>query len=164
MLKNFKTEIKWAVIFVIAALVWMLLERVAGLHDTHIDKHAVYTNFFAIPAIAVYVLALLDKRKSDYGGVMNYKQGFLSGLIITAIVTVLSPLTQLITSTVITPEYFSNIIEYSVQQGEMTRQAAEEYFNLRSYIVQGLIGAPVMGVMTTAVVAFFTKKKGAEAE
>jgi hypothetical protein len=164
MLKNFKTEIKWALIFIVTALVWIMLERIAGLHDTHIDKHAVYTNFFAIPAIAVYVFALLDKRKSDYGGVMNYKQGFLSGLIITAIVTVLSPLTQLITSTFITPDYFSNIIDYSVQQGEMTRQAAEDYFNMKSYIIHGLIGAPVMGVMTTAVVAFFTKKEGAEAD
>jgi hypothetical protein len=164
MLNNFKTEIKWAIIFVSTALGWMILERVAGLHSTHIDKHAVYTNLFAVPAIAVYVLALLDKRKSDYGGVMNYKQGFLSGLIITAIITVLSPLTQVITSAVITPDYFSNIIEYSVQQGEMTRETAEEYFNLGSYIFQGLIGAPVMGVLTTAVVAFFTKKKGSEAE
>lgn len=164
MLKNFKTEIKWALIFVATVLGWVLLERITGLHSTHIDKHAIYTNFFAIPAIAVYVFALLDKRESDYGGVMSYKQGFLSGLIVTAFVTVLSPLTQLITSTVITPDYFPNIIEYSVQQGEMTRQAAEEYFNLRSYIIQGLIGAPVMGVLTTAVVAFFTKKKGSEAE
>lgn len=164
MLKNFKTEIKWAVIFVATALGWMILERVAGLHNTHIDKHAIYTNFFAVPAIVVYVLALLDKRKSDYGGEMNYKQGFLSGLIITAIVTVLSPLTQVITSAVITPDYFSNIIEYSVQQGEMTREAAEGYFNMKSYIIQGLIGAPVMGVLTTAVVAFFTKKKVTEVE
>ncbi len=92
MLNSFRTEIKWALIFVATMLAWMLLERVVGLHDTHIDNHAIYTNFFAIPAIAVYVFALLDKRKSDYNGVMNYKQGFLSGLIITLIVTVLTPI------------------------------------------------------------------------
>lgn len=164
MLKNFKTEIKWALIFVAVALTWMLLEKVAGLHDTHIDKHAIYTNFFAIPAIAVYVFALLDKRKNDYNGVMNYKQGFLSGLIITLIVTLLTPVTQYIISGIITPDYFANIIEYSVQQEEMTREAAEDYFNTKSYIIQGLIGTPVMGVLTTAVVAFFTKKEKTEAE
>lgn len=158
MLNNFKTEIKWAVIFVTTALVWVLLEKITGLHDDHIDKHAVYTNFFAIPAITVYFFALRDKRKSDHDGVMSYKLGFLSGLIITLLVTVLSPMTQFITSTIITPDYFANIIEYSVQQGEMSREAAENYFNLKSYIIQGVIGAPVMGVLTTAVVAFFTKK------
>lgn len=164
MLKNFKIEIKWALIFVAVALAWMLLERMVGLHDTHIDKHAVYTNFFAIPAIAVYVFALLDKRNKDYNGVMNYKQGFLSGLIITLIVTLLTPVTQYIISGIITPDYFANIIEYSVQQDKMTREAAEDYFNIKSYIIQGLIGTPVMGVLTTAVVAFFTKNKRTETE
>ncbi len=140
-------------------LVWMLLEKLAGLHDTHIDKHPVFTNFIAIPAILVYVLALLDKRKRDYNGIMSYKQGFISGLIITAIVTVLSPLTQVITSLLITPDYFRNVIEYSVSHGLKSREEAENYFSLGSYIIQGLIGAPVMGIITTAIVALFTTKK-----
>lgn len=160
MLANYKTEIKWALLFVVAALAWMFVEKAAGLHDTHIDKHAIYTNLFAIPAIAIYILALREKRDSDYGGVMTYKQGFISGLIITLIVTVLSPVTQVITSTIITPDYFANVIEYAVEQGELTREAAESYFNLKSYIIQGLIGAPVMGILTTAIVAFFVKKGG----
>ncbi|GAA5522756.1 DUF4199 domain-containing protein [Aliifodinibius salicampi] len=158
MFNSFRTEIKWALIFVATMLAWMLLERVIGLHDTHIDKHAIYTNFFAIPAIAVYVFALLDKRKNDYNGVMNYKQGFLSGLIITVIVTVLTPITQYITTVVITPDFFTNIIEYSVQQGEMTREAAEGQFNTKNYIIMGMVGALIMGILTTSVVAFFTKK------
>ena len=39
---------------------------------THIDKHVVYTNFYALPAILVYVFALLDKRKNFYNGKMTY--------------------------------------------------------------------------------------------
>jgi len=159
-MKNVKTEIKWAFIFAGTTLAWMLLERLSGLHSTHIDKHMIYTNFFAVAAIAVYVFALLDKRKTDYNGSMSYKDGLVSGLIITAIVTILSPLTQLIISTVIAPDYFANIIEYSVSEGMMTREAAEDYFNLKNYIYQSLIAAPVMGVLTTAVVAFFTRKNG----
>ncbi|MEX2601575.1 MAG: DUF4199 domain-containing protein [Balneolaceae bacterium] len=158
MLTTYKIEIKWALIFVVATLTWMTLEMLTGLHDTQIDKHATYTMLFAIPAIAIYVIALRDKRENHYGGVMTYKQGFISGLIITLIVTVLSPVTQFITSTVITPDYFVNVIEYAVEQGELTREAAESYFNLRSYIIQGLIGVPVMGILTTAIVAFFVKK------
>lgn len=160
MLTTYKIEIKWALIFVVTALVWMTLEMLSGLHDTHIDKHAIYTNLFAIPAIAIYVFALREKRDSFYGGIMSYKQGFIAGLIITLIVTILSPVTQFITSTIITPDYFANVINYAVEQGEMTRDAAESYFNLKSYIIQGVIGAPVMGLLTTAVVAFFVKKKG----
>lgn len=158
-MKSIKIEIKWALIFVAMSLLWMLFEKAAGLHNEHIDKHAVYTNFIAIPAIALYVFALLDKRKNHYNGIMSYKQGFMSGLVITLFVTLLSPLTQYITSTVITPGYFPNIIRYVVQEGLMTPQAAESNFNLKNYIVQGLIGAPVMGLITTTIVAFFTKTK-----
>jgi len=158
-MKKITTEIKWALIFVAMTLSWMLFEKLAGFHDANIDKHQIVTNFIAIPAIAVYVLALLDKRKRDYNGVMTYKQGFISGLIITAIVTILSPLTQVITSLLITPDYFKNVIEYSVSHGLKSREEAEKYFSLGSYIIQGLIGAPIMGIITTAIVAVFTMKK-----
>lgn len=158
-MKNIKIEIKWAIIFALMTLLWMVLERSAGLHDTHIDKHAVYTNFIAIPAISVYVFALLDKRKNFYHGKMTYIQGFICGLIITIFVTVLSPLTQYITSTIITPDYFENAIAYGVSTGKTTPEAAEDYFNLENYIIQGLIGAPFMGLITTALVAIFTRRK-----
>lgn len=85
-------------------------------------------------------------------------QGFISGLIITIIVTVFSPLTQYIISTIITPDYFTNVINYSVSQGMMTQTEAEEYFNLKSYMIQVLIGTPIMGVVTAAIVAIFTRK------
>lgn len=158
-MKNIKIEIKWAIIFALMTLLWMVLERSVGLHDTHIDKHAVYTNFIAIPAISVYVFALLDKRKNFYHGKMTYLQGFICGLIITLFVTGLSPLTQYITSTIITPDYFENAIAYGVSAGKITPESAEDYFNLENYIIQGLIGAPFMGLITTALVAIFTRKK-----
>lgn len=159
-MKNMKIEIKWAVIFVLMTLAWMLLEKITGLHSNNIDKHLVYTNFIAIPAISVYVFALLDKRKNFYNNVMNYKQGFISGTIITVIVTIFSPMTQWITSYLITPEYFPNVIEYSVKTGYYkTVEEATAFFNFKNYVIQGLIGAPVMGLTTTAIVAIFTRKK-----
>ena len=158
-MKNIKIEIKWAFIFVAMMLLWMVLEMIAGFHGEHIDKHAIVTNFVAIPAIAVYVFALLDKRRNFYNGIMSYKQGFVSGLIITLIVTILSPLTQYITSTIITPDYFNNIIEYSVKENKMTQEDADNYFNLSSYIIQTVIFTPVMGIITSAIVAIFTRSK-----
>ena len=62
-MNKYKIELKWGIIFTTMMLVWMVLERIAGLHSEHIDKHAIFTNFVSIPAIIVYVLALLDKRK-----------------------------------------------------------------------------------------------------
>jgi hypothetical protein len=86
-------------------------------------------------------------------------EGFKSGLIITLVVVILSPLSQYITSTYITPDFFKNIIEYSVSSGKMEEQAAEEYFNLQKYMIQSVIGAAIMGLITTAIVVFFVRSK-----
>ncbi|WP_319480653.1 DUF4199 domain-containing protein [uncultured Draconibacterium sp.] len=158
-MKKFAIEIKWTILFAVIQLIWMVGERIAGLHDENIEKHAIVTNFFALVAIAVYVVALLDKRKNDFDGKMTWIQGFISGLIITLGVTILTPLTQYLTVEVITPHYFENMIRYAVENGLQTQEEAEGYFNLRSYMIQSVIFAPLMGLVTSAIVAIFTRKK-----
>ena len=158
-MRNILIEIKWAIIFAIIAMAWMVLEKSLGWHDVHIDQHATLTNIFAIPAILIYVFALLDKKKNYYHGQMTYLQGFLSGVVITVIVAVLSPFTQYITVEYITPDYFANVIEYSISTGTLTQEEAEEWFNLKSYMVQATVGALIIGVITSAIVAIFTKSK-----
>jgi hypothetical protein len=157
-MKKIKIELKWALIFVAMMLLWMLLERLFGLHDRNIEHHPLVTNFVAIPAIIIYVLALLDKRRKDFNGQMSYLQGFTSGVIITVIVTILSPLTQIITSLVITPDFFANMIGYAVHTGTMSRPEAEAYFNLNNYLLQTIMFTPIMGIATSAVVAVFTRR------
>src|SRR5690606_18698271 len=159
-MKKISLEIKWALIFITMSLLWMLLEKLVGLHSTHIDKHMYWTNLFAIPAIIVYVLALKEKKKKVYNGQMTYKQGFISGLIITAIVTLFSPLTQWIVSTVITPEYFPNVIAHSVEIGyHKSLEEDEAYTNLQNYIVHSVIGTTNFVTLTSAIVAFFVRTK-----
>ena len=157
---KFRYEVKWAFIFIITSLLWMLLEKVIGLHSTHIDKHQYLTMLFMIPAIWIYVLALKDKKRNDLNGQMSFKQGFISGLIISVIVMLFSPLTQWIISTVITPEYFPNVIEYSVKSGyHKSLEEATAFFNLQNFMIQSVIWAIVMGIVTSAIVAFFVKTK-----
>lgn len=159
-MKTRTIEIKWAIIFSIVGLLWMLLEKLTGLHSTHIDKHMYLTNLFAIPAIIMMVLALKDKKRNFYKGQMSYKQGFVSGLIISVFIALLSPLTQWITSTIITPEFFPNVIAYSVETGYHKSVAeAEAYFNLKNYIIQSSVGALIMGIITTAVIMVFLQTK-----
>lgn len=157
-MKKYATEIKWALIFCAAALAWMVFEKVMGWHGPKIKQHPYMTNIFGLIAIVIYVLALREKRQK-LGGRMTWKQGFMSGLIISIIVALLSPLTQWLTHAVISPEYFSNAIAYSVEVGyHDSPEAAAEYFNLQSYMMQGGIGAIIMGVVTSAVVAIFLKR------
>lgn len=159
-MKNIKIEIKWATIFSVVGLLWMLLEKLSGLHGKYIDYHLYLTNLFAIPAIIVMVMALKDKKKNFYDGQMNYKQGLFSGIILSVFIALISPLTQWITSYVITPEYFPNVIKRSVELGYYkTTAEAEANFNFQNYVIQGLIGTLVMGIVTTAIAMIFIRTK-----
>ena len=90
---------------------------------------------------------------------MTYVQGLISGIVISAIIAVFSPLTQYIISTYITPDYFANAIKYSVEKGGSTQKKAEAFFNTENYMMQGTFGGLIMGVLTSAVVSIFIKKK-----
>ena len=158
-MKNFSIELKWGIIFFITGLLWLWFEKLMGLHDVYIAQHPLYTNLFGIFAVTIFILALLEKRRKFFKGKMTWKEGFTSGIIISVIVTILSPLSQYLAYNFISPEYFNNIIEYSVGNGRMTQEQAESYFSLRSYIIQATFGALVMGVVTSAIVAWFVKTK-----
>lgn len=158
-MNKYRIEIKWTIVFFLAGLLWMVLERLVGLHDVRIEQHEWATNLFGIPAIIIYVYALREKKSKFYSGVMTYKQGLMSGIVLSLGVTILAPLSQYITSTIITPHYFTNVIEAVVTAGRKTQAEAEAYFNMKSYIVQGLIGAPIMGLVTSAIVAAFTRTR-----
>ncbi len=158
-MKKYSTEIKWGIIFAIATMAWMYFEKAMGWHDKLIAQQLIYTNLFAIVAIAIYVLALKEKRNKDFNGRMSWKQGFISGIIISIVVAILTPLTQYIGSTWIAPNLFANLINYKVETEQMTQEVATNYFNLKSYIIQGTFGALTMGVVTSAIVALFLKKQ-----
>lgn len=158
-MKKFKTEIKWGILFTLAQLAWMFLEKALGWHDTHIAKHAIYTNFFAIIAVAIFVFALLEKRNKDLNGKMTWTQGFVSGIVISVVVAILAPLAQYLTHEFITPNFFKNAIEHAVNTVGMTPENAEAWFNFNSYVIQSSFGALAMGVVTAAIVALFVRKK-----
>lgn len=51
-----KLEIKWAIIFIVAAWLWMFFEKLMGWHEAPgIANHTTYTMIFMIPAIGIYV-------------------------------------------------------------------------------------------------------------
>jgi len=156
-MNNYKLEIRWGFIFSVAMLLWLLLERLVGLHSTYIAQHIMWTNLFAIVAIAIYVFALRQKKIHELNGRMTWKQGFMCGVGVTVVVAILSPLTQWLAHTFVSPHFFTNMVEYAVSSGNMTEAQAVDYFSLQSYMVQAVIGAVAMGVITSAVVALFVR-------
>ena len=158
-MRNYAIEIKWGFIFVLVLILWMMMEKALGWHDEHIAKHSIYTMLFVIPAFILIALALIDKRENFLGGTMSYKQGIASGIIVSVVVAVLSPFAQYIISNYVSPDYFNNMVDYVVDSGQMSREQAENHFSLQSYMLQSAFGALVMGIITSAIVALFVRKK-----
>ena len=159
-MKSWDLEMKWGLLFTLVALLWMVMEKALGWHDEHLDKHMLLTNLFAIPAIWVFVLAMKEIRIKRFGGQINFKQAFVAALKISLVVAALSPLSQYITSTYITPDYFKNAIKLSVEMEYYpTTEEAAAFFNLENYIVQSVVGAVIMGVVTGLIIALIQNRK-----
>lgn len=160
-MNKIRNEIKWAIIFTAMYFGWMWLEKVTGLHGKNIEKHAIFTNLMAIPAVLIFYFALIDKKKNFYNGQMTYRQGLIAGILITVFIALISPLRQYIIATFIMPDYFENAIAHEVASGESTLEEAQSYFNMKSYILFAFLADLFMGFVTSAVVALFTKSKAA---
>jgi hypothetical protein len=159
-MKSIALELKWALIFVAAGMAWTGLERLTGLHGTYIAWHAVVTNFFIVVAVLVYFLALRAKRAA-VGGTITFKKAFLSGLLITLFVTLLTPLWQYLSASVISPRYFEQVAAYTISQKQMTAAQAASYFSLKNYMIQSVIFAPVAGIITSLLAALIVSRKKA---
>lgn len=157
--KDYSIEVKWASIFAVMMLVWMYIEKLIGLHDEYIGKQFFFTKFFILPAMLVYVLALLDKRLRFYNGRMTYIQGFKSGAAITVMVVIFSPMVEYINFTITSPEYFPNAINYTVSNGWLTKEIAEASFNLRAFQIETAIDVLILGLLASTVISLFTRKR-----
>ncbi len=158
-MKNRKIEFKWALISAAMYLLWMLLEKLAGLHDKYLEQQQFITALILIPSFVIYILALSDKKRNAYSGSITYKQRFLSGCFLSLFIVVLSPVNQLITHYLITPDYFENLIRYTIQKGAMTKTQALQQFNIGNYIITSIVAGLITGVVFSAIVSFFIKSK-----
>jgi len=153
-----KTEIKFGLFFSAAQLFWLLFEYIFGMQTTFISLHSVVSNFFAVPAIIIMYFSIIAKR-SELGGEITFFKALITGVIVSVVVAAISPLVILIFHYLINPHFFTDIQNYSVKIGKMTVKEAGEYFNLKSYILQGIFGALMMGTITSLVIAAAIKKK-----
>lgn len=158
-MKKLYIELKWAVIFTIALLCWILFEKTLGWDNEQILEHWWLTLLFIPFAILIFLLALREKRRRVYDRKMTWMQGFVSGLIISIIVALLSPLTEYIAYNIFTPEYFNAIAESSVTNDLMARSKMNSILKINSYRWQSAFGLFGFGILVSVVSAFFVRKK-----
>jgi hypothetical protein len=162
-MKNYSIEIKWTFRFILLVLAWAIGEKFIGLHDQHIDQYILYTNLFAIPAFLFFFLALKEKKKYFFNNQITWTQGFVTGIILSFFIALLMPFAQLVIYKSITPHFFETAIAYKTSSPllkyHMTLEAAKNYFNLRSFIIESVYTELSMGTITGAIIALMIRNK-----
>ncbi len=103
---------------------------------------------------------MLQKEKNFFKNHISYKQGLISGTILSVIIALLSPLSQWIIFNYITPNFFNNAIEYSLTSGQFSSyEEAKANFNLNNYMLISFLWAVFIGILTTLILMIFIKSK-----
>ncbi|MCH8524821.1 MAG: DUF4199 domain-containing protein [Balneolales bacterium] len=149
-----KIELKFGLLYAAATLIWISIEYLLGFHSTYIVLHPYASFLFLFVAIAV-IYQGMKSRKEFHNGEITYGQLFLSGVYITIVAVLVSPLTNYVFHSFINQDFFEAMIRMSIDQMRMTEDMAREHFNLKRYtqlnIVFGLISGVVISLFTAAI-------------
>lgn len=155
-----RTEILYGVGLGVASFLWICLEFAAGLHTSRIALHPVVTNFFAVIPIAILWRVL--KLRRDREGQLSWGSAIGCGMLVSAVAALLNTPTQWVFHTWVNPSYFRTMIDFAVRQGQSTRAEAEQYFNFKHYLLEGTVGPLVAGLITTAILTAFMRRRPAQ--
>lgn len=155
-MRKFGIEFKWAIRFIFIYLAWAMGEKVAGVYTVHTEYFALSSVLFYLFAIIIYIAALREKKRKVFNDVIDFKQATVSGIYMTAFIAVLIPFAQIIIYKAIAPHFLSMQIEKSIAAGNTH---AAELLSLQSIIVQTIFFMLSIGVVYSAIVAYFLQTK-----
>ncbi|GEM_PF-4682839 len=160
-MSKLQTEIKWGVVWATAIFLLLCFEYFAGLQELPYLDWGMWVDLLgdvALPALAVG-LGLRQKRDQDWEGSMSWRQGFISGLYMTLVALPLSLAYIWAFVEIVNPNYFAVLVDFSVATGQSTQDAAQAYFNLRTYLFQTALNVVAFGVVLSAVFSLLLKTK-----
>lgn len=162
LMKTFAIEIKWGIRYIFFYLGWVFLEKYTGAYDQNIGNYFLYSLGFYVFAFLIYVLALKDKKEHFFGNKMEWKQGCISGIFLTVVISLLMPLAQVAIHKAIAPEFFPNMVARALQSKNADAKALQSYFTLSNYIWQSIFMTLSVGFVYAAIVAHFLRTKTAK--
>ena len=157
-MKKFAIEIKWGIRYAFLWILWLFIEKSTGYYEAKIADYVWYSLLFTFVTIFVYYVAIKEKKNDFFKGEMSWKQGCVTGIFLTIVMAILTPVCQIIFHKAIAPEFFPNMIEHSVSIGK-SREMAENYFNLTSFTLQNVFSTLSLGVVLSAIVALILQTK-----
>lgn len=151
-------EIKWAAIFTAFYCLWAFIEKSTGNH-TDFSNIIIFGMLFILIIIILSVLAFLDKKINYYNKKWDFKQAFRFGLFLAGITALLNPIAHYIIHNSISPDYFTNLIEYQVAKGRDSKEVLEKSYNFDSTMYQNMRDILSFGIVLSGILAYFLKTK-----
>jgi hypothetical protein len=155
---KFKIEFRWASIFTAINLVWVYVEKSLGFHDELSYVHPVLSLLLIFPIAACIFFSLKQKKEKYYSGNITWQKAFISGALLSLLIAALSIGTTYVMSQYISPDFFSNAIQKSVENGA-DENFVQQSFNLNAYIKDTMMFYLASGIMISAIVALVIKSK-----
>lgn len=142
----------------LVSIAWLAMEKLLGFHDEFIQYHEYFTNFIIIPYILIYIRGIKGYRISE-GGTISYLKALGFGLASTIFATAFSPFALWIFETILNPNFYQNMINYTVSHKLQSQAQALAYFNHENYRNLMIYGNIAQGVIFSAIIAFFSARK-----
>lgn len=153
-MKKYEIEFKWSLIFGLVYLLWMLIEKGLGYHSSKANYEPLFNLLFIPISFILYFLALKNKKKDIYNNHIDWKDSFISGIILCFLVTIISTSVVFITFNFISPSFFENAIALSNQ-----KDMAAVNFNFPVFIKNNIFDKLSFGVVFTAIISYILKSK-----
>lgn len=148
-----KIELLFAIICSIVIMLWAILEKYLGFQDYKIDQQMYFSLLLAFPLFVIIFFALKTKINKYYHGKISFKNGVISGIVLSLFIALLFPIVQWIISFVISPDYFKNAINHNLGSGYYkTFTDAKAQYNYANFVRQGILKFLSLGVICSAII------------
>lgn len=158
-MKKFSIEFKWAAIATLAALFWMILEKALGFHGEKIRYEMGFTMLFNLLIVIYYWLAIRQKKQEYYNNDMTWLKAFVSGLVLTVMISFFYPLVQYIAYNQLTPNFMELFQEALLKDGRMSLEDAQKNSNFDLFLRNAVFNNLSFGVVYSAIIAYFMQTK-----
>ncbi len=167
-----KSEIRSGVAIGVAGFLWLLLEFFLGFHTTRIDYQPFITWLsIVIPIVGIY-WAMKAKRDRYYAGRISFIQALKTGLIITVVMSIVSPLLSFMYVSVINPLYLSTMLAHnrmmldglniSPADKDGMLQELIQQFSLSAYLLKSILIAAISGTLLSIITAAVMNRNTSE--
>ena len=162
-------ELRWGLIIGLVNLAWLYGTYYAGLHTRGMVGIQVLTIGSFLLSIVGYVFALREvvRREPE----TSYLEGIRSGAVIAGIVAVIAVIAQFGYFKLVNPGWTDYMVEQTrehfaaqglpADQVEEIAEQSRKTFGLASYMIQSALGAIFLGMLSSAIILIFLRRKRA---